>query len=66
MFSRAPEALKATAEAKATVEAKMRELSQARDDVVATTGQVVVKLSEWSTELQDFCLVVGTLCTHLS
>lgn len=39
---------------KAMVEAKMRGLSQACDDIVATMSQVVAELSERSTELYDF------------
>lgn len=53
-------------EAKAMAKANIRELSQAHDGVVAVTAQSVTMLSDQSTKLQDFCLVVSRVCAHLS
>jgi hypothetical protein len=59
MFSQAQKATKTAEEVKTDVEAKMRELSQARDDVVAATTQAMAMLSERSAELQNFCLFIN-------
>lgn len=61
MFSQAQKATKTAEEVKTDVEAKMRELSQARDDVVAATTQAMAMLSERSAELQNFFLSIYQL-----
>lgn len=53
-------------EAKAVAQARMRELLLAHDGIVAATTDAATTLSERSAELQEFCLVVGKVCTHLS
>ena len=61
MFSQAQKATKTAEEVTTDVEAKMRELSQARDDVVAATTQAMAMLSERSAELQNFFLSIYQL-----
>lgn len=56
--------MKTTEEAKAIVEAKMRELSLARDGTVTAMAEAVSMLSERSIELEEFPLVVGRACTY--
>lgn len=66
MFSQAEEAKRSVEEAKAAADARMRELSLAREGAVTATDEAAVVLSERSAELQEFRLVVGKVCTHLS